>query len=202
MRTVFTTPGLTPALRWLARRWLRQSGWRIDASTPLTPPCVLIGAPHTSNWDFILLVVAILDLELDVRWMGKHTLFRFPFGALMRWLGGLPIDRTRTGTNVVAQTVAAFTARPDLIVCIPPEGTRRKVTRWRTGFYHIALGAGVPIVMAGVDGAGKTLRILGAYRPTGAKDRELGEIQQYYRGYRGLRPGNAMDLDAGENPDR
>lgn len=192
--SVFTTPLVSPCLRVMARLWLKLSGWQIDAGGPLQPPFVLLGAPHTSNWDFMLLLVAFLDLELDVRWMGKHTLFRFPFGPLMRWLGGIPVNRTRSGNNVVATTIAAFAKTPDLIVCIPPEGTRRKVQRWRTGFYHIALGAKVPILMAGVDGHNKTLRILGTYHPTGDLEREIPDIQRHYYGYLGLRPANAFDL--------
>lgn len=192
--SVFTTPLVSPCLRAMARLWLKVSGWHIDASHPVQAPCVLVGAPHTSNWDFLLLVVAFLDLELDVRWMGKHTLFRFPFGALMRWLGGIPIDRTRSSNNAVATTIAAFAHNPQLIVCIPPEGTRRKVHRWRTGFYHIALGARVPILMAGVDGRHKTLRVLGTYHPSGDLERELPDIQRHYQGYEGLRPENAFDL--------
>lgn len=194
--SVFTTPVLSPCLRALARIWLRLSGWRVETVLLPRAPCVLIGAPHTSNWDFPLLLVAILDLGLDVRWMGKHTLFRRPWGPLMRWLGGIAVNRTQNN-NLVASTVQAFADNPSLIVCIPPEGTRGKVQRWRSGFYHIALGAGVPILLSAIDAEHKTLRIMGEYRPTGSDpEREIRAIQQHYREFRGLRPEHAFVIPA------
>lgn len=205
MSSVFTTPVVTPALRLLAKTGLWLCGWKVEAPGPMKAPFVLIGAPHTSNWDLVLLVAAMLWLRLDARWMGKHTLFRFPLAGLMRWLGGMPIDRSKSN-NRVADIVAAFAEDPELIVCLSPEGTRKKVERWRTGFYRIAHGAGVPILMAVVDVERKSLRVLGVYRPTGDIDRELGEIQHYYRGFQGLRPENACDFahlqdELGQGPD-
>jgi 1-acyl-sn-glycerol-3-phosphate acyltransferase len=198
MSSVFTTPLLSPCLRALARGWLRLSGWRVEAALPPQAPCVLIGAPHTSNWDFPLLLVAILDLGLDLKWMGKHTLFRTPWGPLMRWLGGIAVNRTQNN-NLVASTVQAFADNPGLIVCIPPEGTRSKVQRWRSGFYHIAVGAGVPILLSVIDAEHKTLRVLGEYRPSGINpEHEIHAIQQFYRGYRGLRPERAFEIPAKE----
>jgi len=192
MPSVFTTPLFSPCLRGLARLVLKLSGWRVVADVHAEPPFVFIGAPHTSNWDFVLLLLGVLDLRLDAKWLGKHTLFRFPFGALMRWLGGIPVDRTRNN-NLVASMVQAFTTNPRLVVCIPPEGTRSKVQRWRSGFYHIAVGAGVPVLMTVIDAECKALRIMGVYRPAGLdSEREIREIQQYYRGYKGLRPENAF----------
>jgi 1-acyl-sn-glycerol-3-phosphate acyltransferase len=193
MSSVFTTPVLSPILRALARAGLRLSGWKVDIRERMAPPFVFIGAPHTSNWDFVLLIAALLELGLDARWMGKHTLFRFPFGRLMRWLGGIPVDR-RAPHNLVADTVAAFAKDPNLIVCIPPEGTRSKVTRWRTGFYHIAHGAGVPILMTVIDAEQRRIGLLGLFRTTGDIDAELPQIQRCYRGFRGLRPENAFDF--------
>lgn len=194
MSSIFTTPILTPALRTLARTGLRLFGWKVDARAPMHPPFVLIGAPHTSNWDLVLLVAAMLYLRLDARWMGKHTLFRFPFGGLMRWLGGLPIDRSKSN-NRVADIVAMFGEDPGLIVCLSPEGTRKKVERWKTGFYRIAHGAGVPIMMTAVDVEHKSLCLLGVFQPTGDIERELGQIQRHYRGFQGLRPENACDFN-------
>lgn len=193
MSSVFTTPVLTPALRALAQVALRVCGWKVDTREQMAPPFVFIGAPHTSNWDFPLLLAAMLVLRLDAHWMGKHTLFRFPFGGLMRWLGGIPVNRSKAH-NRVADIVAAFAQDPGLIVCIPPEGTRKKVDRWRTGFYRIAQGAGVPIVMTVIDAETKTLRSLGVFHPTGDIDHELPLIQRHYRDFRGLRPENACDF--------
>ena len=160
----------------------------------MTPPFVFIGAPHTSNWDFLLLVSAMLTLKLDARWIGKHTLFRFPFGGLMRWMGGIPVNRSNAH-NRVADLIAAFAQNPALIICISPEGTRKKVGRWHTGFYRIACGAGVPIHMAVIDAEHKELRSLGIFHPSGDVDRELPLIQRHYRGFHGLRPENACDFN-------
>lgn len=201
MASVFTTPLFSPCLRGLARLLLKLSGWRVAADIHAEPPFVFIGAPHTSNWDFALLLLGVLELRLDAKWLGKHTLFRFPFGPLMRWLGGIPVDRTRNN-NLVAMMVQNFKANPQLIVCIPPEGTRSKVQRWRSGFYHIAVGANVPILMTVIDAEHKALRIMGMYRPAGLDaDREIRAIQQYYRGYRGLRPENAFVIPAPQDQD-
>lgn len=194
MSSVFTTPVLTPLLRGLAAGLLRMAGWKVIPADRMQAPFVFIGAPHTSNWDFLLLLGAMLMMRLDARWMGKHTLFRFPFGGLMRWLGGIPVDRTRAH-NTVAQVVAAFARDPRLILCIPPEGTRKKVTRWKTGFYRIAHGAGVPIMLTVIDAESKTLRLLDVFHPSGDIDKDLPQIQRHYLGFRGLRPENAFDFN-------
>ncbi len=193
MTSVFTTPVFTPVLRGLAKGLLQLYGWKVEPGDRMKPPFVMIGAPHTSNWDFLLLVAAMLVLRLDVRWIGKHTLFRFPLGGLMRWLGGIPVDRSKSN-NRVADIVAAFAQDPSLVICISPEGTRKKVDRWKTGFYRIAHGAGVPIMMTVVDAEHKSLRVLDVFSPTGDIDRELPRIQRNYREFKGLRPENACDF--------
>jgi 1-acyl-sn-glycerol-3-phosphate acyltransferase len=193
MRSVFTTPVITPLLRAVTKGLLRAFGWKVVPTDRMQPPFVFLGAPHTSNWDFLLLMAAMLVLRLDVRWLGKHTLFRFPFGGLMHWLGGIPVNRSRAH-NTVADLVAAFAKDPGLSLCIPPEGTRKKVERWKTGFYRIAHGAGVPIMLTVIDAEGKTLRLLEVFRPTGDIDCELPQIQRHYLGFRGLRPENAFDF--------
>lgn len=191
--SVFTTPVLTPIMRALARLLLRLAGWHVQPDARMKPPFVFIGAPHTSNWDFVLMLGAMLVLKLDVSWMGKHTLFRFPFGGVMRWLGGIPVDRSGPH-NRVADVVAAFIANPTLIVCVPPEGTRKKVERWKTGFYRIAHGAGVPIMMTVIDAQHRSLRLLDVFHPTGDIDRDLPLIQRHYLGVQGLRPEYTYDF--------
>ena len=193
MSSVFTTPVVTPLLRGLAKSLLKLSGWRVVPSDRMRPPFVFIGAPHTSNWDFPLLLASMLVLRLDARWLGKHTLFRFPFGTLMRWLGGIPVNRS-AAHNRVAELVQAFAQDPNLVLCIPPEGTRKKVQRWKTGFYRIAHGAGVPIMMTVIDAEGKSLYLLDIFHPTGDIDHDLPIIQRHYVGFRGLRPENAFDF--------
>lgn len=193
MSSVFTTPVLTPVLRGLAKGLLKLSGWKVVPTDRMQPPFVFLGVPHTSNWDFMLLMAGMLVLHVDARWLGKHTLFRFPFGGLMRWLGGIPVNRS-AAHNRVADMIAAFAKDPNLVICIPPEGTRKKVDRWKTGFYRIAHGAGVPIMLTVIDAETKSMRLLDIFYPTGDIDRDLPLIQSYYVGFRGLRPENAYDF--------
>jgi 1-acyl-sn-glycerol-3-phosphate acyltransferase len=193
MRCVFTTPLVTPLLRHLARAGLWACGWRMELGQMPKPPYVFIGAPHTSNWDFFLMLAAVLSLGLHTRWLGKDSLFRPPFGGLMTWLGGIPVDRSHS-QNLVTQTAMIFKQYPDLVICIPPEGTRKKVDRWKTGFYYIALQARVPIMMTVIDAETRSIRLLGQYNPTGDVEREIREIQRHYRGFRGLIPENSFEL--------
>lgn len=193
MASVFTTPVLTPLLRGVASLGLQLTGWKLDLSQMPKAPFVFIGAPHTSNWDFVLMLCAVLHLRLNTRWLGKDSLFRPPFRGLMLWLGGIPVDRSRPN-NVVRRTAELFREYPDLAICIPPEGTRRKVSNWKTGFYFIALEAKVPVAMTVIDAENRCVRFLGLYHPTGNADREIIEIQRHYRGYKGLIPENAFEV--------
>ena len=185
-RTVFKTPIINTLCRALSTLLLKASGWRIEGEFPDTRKLVLIGAPHTSNWDFPLMLMVVFKLGKDVHWMGKHTLFPKPFGGLMRWLGGIAIDR-RQANNTVEQMVEEFNRRDELIVVIPPEGTRSKVERWKTGFYHIANGAGVPILLGFIDGERKVVGFKTLYQPSGDLENDLAEIQGYYQGIKGIR---------------
>jgi len=199
MSSVFDTPLLTPLLRGIARLGLRLSGWRVDSSETFSPPFVFIGAPHTSNWDFMLMLAMLLHLHLDARWLGKHTLFRFPFGGLMRWLGGIPVDRSQP-QNLVPETAQWLRSNPHTVLCVPPEGTRKKVDHWKTGFYFIALRAGVPILMTAVDGENRKIRVLGTFLPSGEAEREILEIQQHYVKFRGIVAENTCDFSGPLNP--
>lgn len=187
--TVFSTPLLTPLLRLFAILLLRLAGWKAIGRELGNQRFVLIGAPHTSNWDFPLMLAVVLKLRLRVFWMGKHTLFPFPFGGLMRWLGGIPIDRSRAH-NVVQQTVEQYAKYPDLVVLVPPEGTRSKVERWKTGFYHIATQAGVPILLGYVDAGRKEAGLSDFFWPTGDLEADMRKIRGFYADKKGLRPEN------------
>jgi len=193
-RSVFTTPVLTPCLRLLANGWLKIAGWRVVAPEVPRPPFIFIGAPHTSNWDFLLLMVGIFHLRLDVHWLGKHTLFPVGLGWFMRWLGGIPVNRSRAH-NMVPRMATLLRDEPDTILCIPPEGTRSRVSTWKTGFYHIAAQADVPILMAAIDAENRELRLLGQFHPEGDVDSDMARIREQYRGLKGLRPENATPLE-------
>ena len=186
MRTkVLSTPLLTPVLRGLALLILVLIGWSTRGEPLAHQRCVLIGAPHTSNWEFPLRLLVVLKLKLRLFWMGKHTLFPFPFGWLMKWLGGIPINRSASH-NVVNETVRQYAENDQLIILIPPEGTRSKVTRWKTGFYHIANNAEVPILLGYVDASKKEAGFADFFTPTGDLEKDMVEIRAFYANKRGL----------------
>jgi 1-acyl-sn-glycerol-3-phosphate acyltransferase len=137
--TIFDIPVLRDILRGLALLILKVCGWRREGKLPNIPKYVMIAAPHTSNWDFLFTMAVALAFRLKICWMGKHTLFRRPFGPILRLLGGIPIDRTKS-RDTVSQIARVFRERAKMVMLISPEGTRKKVKVWKTGFYHIARG--------------------------------------------------------------
>src|ERR1043166_5373115 len=153
--TIFNTPLLSGLYHYLAIILMRLVGWRIDGEFPDLPKFVLVGAPHTSNWDFVLFLGVIFSLRADVRFMGKAELFRFPIGWFFRYCGGVPVDRKKS-TGLVEQMVKVSNESERVILTIAPEVTRHQLTEWKHGFYHIAKSAAIPIVMAVVDGKHKT----------------------------------------------
>jgi 1-acyl-sn-glycerol-3-phosphate acyltransferase len=163
----------------IGRAMLRVTGWRIAPEIPDLPKFVAIAAPHSSNWDFIVGIAFVFALRLDARFIGKAELFRGPLGPLMRWLGGIPVDRNRP-SGFVEETVAVFDAREQLIVALAPEGTRRPVEKWKTGFYRIALGAGVPIVPGYFDNGRRIVGLGPPFRPTGDLEADLAALRAFY----------------------
>lgn len=188
--TVFCTPLLTPLLRLLSSALLGLLGWRTRGMELPQQRFVLIAAPHTSNWDFPLMLLVVLKLRLRVYWMGKHTLFPRGLGWFMRWLGGIPVDRS-AAHNVVEQTVRQYQEHDELVILNTPEGTRKKVERWKTGFYHIAHLAQVPILLGYLDTKSKEAGLADSFTPTGDLDRDMAEIRTFYAGKRGINPENA-----------
>jgi 1-acyl-sn-glycerol-3-phosphate acyltransferase len=185
-RTIFNTPVITPLLRAIARSLFRWLGWRIDGVIPPDlKQAVVIGAPHTSNWDLPYALMAAFSLDRKLHWLGKAQIFRFPFGGLMRWMGGIPVDRSRSN-NLVDAAVRCFSdTRPPLLLLVPPEGTRKEVERWKTGFYYIALGADVPVVMAYMDHSTRLCGVNRVFRPTGDLESDMTAIRAYYAPIRG-----------------
>jgi 1-acyl-sn-glycerol-3-phosphate acyltransferase len=165
---------------WLGRTTLKLMGWRIDGELPKLDRFIVVGAHHTSNWDFVIFIAFKFVLRLNARWFGKHTIFRWPFGGLMRLWGGIAIRRDRQ-VNRVEQAVQAFRQHPEFILVLSPEGTRKKVERWKMGFYHIAQGAGVPIVLAALDYKNKRVFIGPTFWPTGDEAADLRDILAFYR---------------------
>jgi 1-acyl-sn-glycerol-3-phosphate acyltransferase len=163
---------------------MRILGWRLEGGFPDLPKFVIIVAPHTSNWDFPVGVAAKLALRLQVTFLGKNTLFRFPLGVIMRALGGMPVDRSGSH-DLVSGITAEFARREKLVIVVAPEGTRKKVERWKTGFYHIARGANVPVVPVALDWGNRAVRIGAPFSTTGDVTRDVAELQAWYAGIRG-----------------
>jgi len=166
---------------------MQLAGWHIEGALPDLPKFVLIGAPHTSNWDFVLFLGVIFTLRANVRFMGKAELFRFPIGWFFRYCGGVPVDRKKS-TGLVEQMVKVSNESEKFILTIAPEGTRNNVVEWKRGFYHIAKGAGIPIVMAVVDGKHKTVRIGQVFHPTENVEADMKSIQGFFTGVVGIHP--------------
>ncbi|WP_262689502.1 lysophospholipid acyltransferase family protein [Kordiimonas aestuarii] len=170
---------------------MRAGNWRVVGQVPKHTKFVAIAAPHTSNWDFPVFMALVGVLRLKVRFLGKHTLFRGPMGWLFYWLGGIPVDRDSSGAaGVVARAENAFARHPSLILGLAPEGTRAKVSKWKTGFYRIAVTAEVPIVLAYLDRDKREVGIGPTFWPTGNMDADLREIQAFYADKVGINPRN------------
>ena len=161
-------------------KWaMRLIGWKIAGDVPNLPKFMIIVAPHTSNWDFPVGVLAKFALGIKVTFLGKHTLFRWPLGVLMRWLGGVPVFR-HAPRNVVEQTVDHIRKTRQIVIVLSPEGTRRKLPSWRTGFHYVARGADLPIVPAALDYSTKTVRFFPVYQPTDSVDANIAELGRHF----------------------
>jgi 1-acyl-sn-glycerol-3-phosphate acyltransferase len=186
--TIFNTPILSSIFHYLAKLIMGLLGWHVDGMLPELPKYVLIGAPHTSNWDFLLFLGLIFTLRASVRFMGKAELFRPPHGPFFYYCGGIPVDRKKS-TGLVEQMVDACNRADEFKLTIAPEGTRHYVTDWKRGFYHIAKSAGIPIVMVQVDGKHKTVHILkDVFHPTDDIEADMKAIKGIFEGVVGIKP--------------
>jgi len=185
-RTIFDTPVVKTILRALSVGFLKLAGWKIQGSLPPgAEKSVLIAAPHTSNWDLPYTLMVAFSLRLTVYWMGKEQIFRFPFRGLMMWLGGIPVQREKSNNLVAASVEAIKAASGPLQLVVPPEGTRSKTRYWKTGFYHIAVGAQVPIVMAYMDYEKKISGLGPVFEPTGNIEVDMAQIKAFYANFKG-----------------
>lgn len=172
--------------RAFGRALLRLLRWRVEGEVPNLPRFVVAVGPHTSNWDFVVGAAAMFALDLKLEFLGKHTLFRGLPGAVMRWMGGIPVDRT-SPHGVVAQSVAAFDRQQRRILAIAPEGTRRAGAGIRAGFLHIARGAGVPVVLATLDYATRVVRLGPTFGPGEDVQRDVERVRAHFAAVRGKR---------------
>lgn len=174
--------------RFIGRACLRLFGWTVgDGCPPDVRTAVVIAAPHTSNWDLPFMVWTMWALRVRMRWMGKHTLFRPPFGWLMRWLGGIPIDR-RSPHGAVGQSAERLREADDLILAVPAEGTRSYREFWKSGFYAIAYEAKVPVLLGYLDFKGKQGGLGPAVDATGDIVADMDRIRAFYSTKEGKKP--------------
>jgi 1-acyl-sn-glycerol-3-phosphate acyltransferase len=171
--------GYGPLLAAMGRGWLRLTGWRVEGEFPDLARCVLALAPHSSNWDFVHGVAVVFALGLRVSFVAKHTLFRGPLGRFMRWVGGLPVDRSRPH-GLVEGIVAAFAHPQALWFAVTPEGTRTRVPRFKTGFYRIALAAQVPIFPVALNYRRRALILLPLVAPQEGVDDGVADMERLF----------------------
>lgn len=193
-RTIFSTPIVNSLLRAFSLLFLKLAGWKVLGTLPAQArKSVFIAAPHTSNWDLPYTLMVAFVLRLNINWMGKASIFRFPFGPLMRWLGGVAVDRSKANNLVAASAQAIREANGALQLIVPPEGTRSKTRYWKTGFYHIAVMAQVPIVMAYMDYERKISGLGPMFVPTGDLEADMVRIKAFYAPFKGK---NAAQFEA------
>jgi 1-acyl-sn-glycerol-3-phosphate acyltransferase len=181
-------------LRAFSIAFLKITGWKVEGALPANAPkSVLIAAPHTSNWDLPYTLMVAFALRLNIYWMGKQSIFTPPFRGLMMWLGGIPVNREQANNLVTASAQALREAEGPIQLVVPPEGTRSKTRYWKTGFYFIALGARVPIVMAYMDYAEKRSGLGPVFTPTGDIEKDMVMVKAFYAPFKGK---NADQFDA------
>lgn len=166
--------------RWgrvIGRLVLSAARWGFSGEIPNLSKGVIIVAPHTSNWDFVIGAAAMLAIDLELRFIGKHTLFSGPLGPIMRGLGGIPVDRAQPGGGFIEETAARFEQEEELLLALAPEGTRSEVDRWKTGFHRIARSAAVPIFAVALDYSVRRIRFGPLVTPS---DDLEGDLQIFY----------------------
>ena len=169
----------------VARLLLRLAGWRVVGDIPRTG--VLVGAPHTSNWDFVLMLLVMWRGGVPPRFLAKQELFRGPAGWLLRRLGGIPVDRSNAG-GIVRELVSHARADEDFLLIVAAEGTRKKTEYWKSGFYRIAQQSGLPVVLGFIDGPTKTAGFGPTFAPSGDVGADMERIRAFFADKHGVRP--------------
>jgi 1-acyl-sn-glycerol-3-phosphate acyltransferase len=167
--------------------FLKLFGWKVVGKLPNDKKYILIVAPHTSNWDFLVGLFARFSVGVRINFLAKDQLFFFPLGLFLRTVGGAPVDRSKKD-NMVEKVVDLFHSRDEFVLAITPEGTRGPVTRWKEGFYHIACKAQIPLALVALDYASKEVRIQEAFWPSGNLNTDFPQILDYYRTIKGRYP--------------
>ncbi len=175
-------------------RWIMKLfGWKNTGQNPKhLDKYMVVVVPHTSNWDFPLGLLARSAWGLDIKYVGKKEMFRWPFGTLMKWLGGYPVDRSKA-SNFVSAVVQIIKKKEKFALCIAPEGTRKKVKKLKRGFYYMAKGADIPIVLVTFDYAKKEIHWAEPFMPTDDEDADMRLIYDHFRGAKGKVAANSFD---------
>jgi len=174
-------------VRALSTGYLKLSGWKLCGDWPALEKAVLVAAPHTSNWDGLNMLATAGYYRVKLRWMGKKSLTQGPFGAIIKALGCVPIDRAASN-DVVNTMREVFAAEKQMVLAVPPEGTRSAVRDWKSGFYHIAVAAGVPLVLSVLDYGARTVSLAAVITPSGDYEADLPLIRSYYANAKGKHP--------------
>lgn len=186
--------GGNAVLRFIGRMALKLSGWKLEMNLPDVKKCVVIAAPHTSNWDFVFMLSTMWAMGLKFSWFGKHTLFEGPFGGFMRFCGGLPVDRRAAG-GLVGATARAFAESEALAIGIAPEGTRNRNPVWKSGWHQIALTANVTVMCAFMDYRRKVVGSGPIFMPSDSYEHDLAILQNYYKTIAACNPDQFATLD-------
>lgn len=173
--------------------WMKITGWDVTGNFPGGGKCVLIAAPHTSNWDLVYLIAAGFVFRAKISWLGKDAIFKKPFGTIMRWLGGIPVDRSAPN-GLVAQVVQKYNESDKLIITVPPSGSRGKMDHWKSGFYWIAKDAGVPLCCGYLDYRRKVACLGLSFVPTGEVKKDMDRIRDFYKDIEGKYPENTSAM--------
>ncbi|MGC4001578.1 MAG: 1-acyl-sn-glycerol-3-phosphate acyltransferase [Anaeromyxobacter sp.] len=186
-------PGTPSLLQRACAGALRLLGWKWRVDWPQVPRCVVIVYPHTSNWDFAIGYLVKAASGVPIQFIGKHTLFRWPLGPVLRWMGGIPVDRSAPSGFIPAMQ-AELLRRPWAWVVLAPEGTRSRLDHWKSGFHRLAVGAGVPLGLAFIDWKEKEVGLTAYVDLSGDPERDLEVLRAFYAGKAGRRPELASDI--------
>ena len=171
----------------IAKFFLTITGWKFKGDIPRSDRIILVAGPHTSNWDFLLALAFIFGLNLNVFWIGKHTLFKNGLSKIMRKLGGIPVDRA--SPELLMNEVSHIVKKQQgVIIAISPEGTRKKVERLKSGFLRIAKTTNSQILLAGIDFESKLIHLGKLFEPSGNTESDLLNVHNYFRQFKGKRP--------------
>ena len=174
--------------QWIGRTVLKSMGWKVAGSIPNEKRILIVAAPHTSNWDFVIGMGALLGLNAKIRWIGKHTLFKPGISWFFRWLGGIPVNR-KNPASLIEDVSNMIKKDRGLMIGVAPEGTRKKINRWKTGFLRIAKTTQSKILFISIDAPSKTIKIASTlFTPTEDKENDLEYVKSYFRNFKGINP--------------